>query len=78
MKTITVQVGRSQVQLSFPKDAVLTVTDIAEVKKCHSLGMYEGAFLMYCGKGCDFKPSKRHKAVQTDLFSNTNTTEKKP
>lgn len=68
MKTVTVQVGRTQVHLSFPKDAVLTVTDIEEVKKCHKVGMYEGSFTMFCKKHCDFKPSKRHKATQQDLF----------
>jgi hypothetical protein len=69
MKTITVQVGRSQVQLTFPKDAVLTVSDIQEVKLCHKLGMYEGFFTMHCQKGCAFKPTKRHKPVQMDLFT---------
>ena len=77
MKTITVQVGRRQVQIKFPKDAVLTVTDIEQIKKCHQAGMYEGGVLMHCKKALEFKPSKQHKPIQTDLFQ-TQTTEKKP
>lgn len=69
MKTLVVQVLRSQVKLSFPKEAVFTVSDMESVKKCLRGKMYEGSFLMHSGQACSFKLQRHRKPIQMDMFS---------
>lgn len=69
MKTIIVQVLRTQVKLSFPKEAVLTITDMGEVTKSIKGKIYEGAFLMHSGHTCTFKRQTSRKPIQMDLFN---------
>ena len=68
MKTIVIQVLRSQVKLSFPKEAVLTVSDMESVKKCLREKMPEGGFLMHSGHACTFKLQPHRKPIQMDMF----------
>lgn len=69
MKTLVIQVFRSQYKLSFPKEAVFTITDMETVKKCAKDKMHEGSFLMHSGQACTFKLQPHRKVVQMDLFT---------
>lgn len=69
MKTLVVQVMRTQVKLSFPKEAVFTQTDMEMIKKCLKEKMYEGGFLMHSGHACTFKLQPHRKPIQMDLFT---------
>jgi hypothetical protein len=69
MKTLVVQVMRTQVKLRFPKEALFTISDMEIVKKCLKEKMHEGSFLMHTGQACTFKLQPHRKPIQMDLFT---------
>jgi len=71
MKTITIQVLRSQVQITFPIGSTFTFTDVEHLRKCIRMKMYSGSFQMLSGKACTFKVHPQRKAVQMELFKET-------
>lgn len=68
MKTLVIQILRSQVKLHFPKEAVFTITDMETVKKCLKGNMREGSFMMHSEHICKYKVCLHRKPVQMDMF----------